>query len=45
MSTDNILEPDSEAFEESIDTNDIKVEAVAGDYIEPDTGQDPEATS
>jgi hypothetical protein len=45
MSTDNILEPDAEAFEESADTSDIKVEAVGGDYIEPETSQDPEATS
>jgi hypothetical protein len=45
MSTDNILEPDADAFEESADTSDIKVEAVGGDYIEPATGQDPEATS
>jgi hypothetical protein len=45
MSTDNILEPDAEAFEESPDTSDIKVDAVEGDYIEPDMGQDPEATS
>ena len=45
MSTDIILEPDAEAFEESADTTDIAVEAVAGDYIDPDTTQDPEAKS
>ena len=45
MSTDIILEPDAEEFDESADTTDIAVEAVAGDYIEPDTSQDPEATS
>jgi hypothetical protein len=45
MSTDNIVEPDAEAFEESADTSDIKAEAVGGDYVEPDEGQDPEAKS
>jgi hypothetical protein len=45
MDTDDIVEPDAEAFDESADTSDIKAEAVTGDYPESDQGQDPEATS
>lgn len=45
MSSDAIVEPDADAFEESADTSDIKVEVVGGEFIEPETGQDPEATS
>lgn len=42
MSTDNLVEPDAEDYDESEESHDIKAQAVSGKYIEPDSGQDSE---
>ena len=42
--SDDIEEPDADAFEESDETRDLDGQQVAGTYIEARGGQDPEAS-
>lgn len=44
MSTDNVVEPDADAYEEDEDARDLETHAVTGSYVEPAKGQDPQVT-